>query len=47
MDDTLHNMVTGHLDPDLRGSDSHSGEAEEARDHLTIDTRHPDTRTLQ
>ena len=40
-----YNVVTGHRDPDFRDSNSHSGEAEEARDHLTTDTRPPDTKT--
>ena len=37
MEDIPHSMDTGHLDPDLRGSELNLGEAEEARDHLTLD----------
>ena len=37
MEDIPHSMDTGHLDPDLRGSELHLGEAEEARDHSTLD----------
>ena len=43
MDGTLHNVVTGHLDLDIRGSGLHSEEAEETRDHFTPDTTLPDT----
>ena len=37
MEDTPHSIDTGHLDPDLRGSELHLGEAEEARDHSILD----------
>ena len=38
MEDIPHNVDIGHLDPDHISSELHLGEAEEARDHSTLDT---------
>ena len=38
-----HSMDTGHLDPDHKTSELHSGEVEETRDHLSPGTTPPGT----